>query len=171
MLWSLRWGVTTLVLMKNKKKLSSNTPSYLKLCITTESRALLNHLTSSSCLNFKVDSITVCLNLVSDSYCDCSPDTSSLLPCNDPLSWASFKYNMAFSVSRAAILSSFTWKNTPKCLSIWTPKTINFPFVPNGKLMVCRCPSIWAHDNYAVMCPNFEIPENCWFYIWNKMES
>ena len=23
-----------------------------------------------------------------------------------------------------------------KCLSIGTPKTINFPFVPNGKLMV-----------------------------------
>ena len=30
----------------------------------------------------------------------------------------------------------------PKCLSIGTPKTINFPFVPNGKLMVFRCPNI-----------------------------
>ena len=27
-----------------------------------------------------------------------------------------------------------------KCLSIGTPKTINFPFVPNGKLMVLSVP-------------------------------
>ena len=32
--------------------------------------------------------------------------------------------------------------STLKCLCIWTPKTINFPFVPNEKLMVCRCPNI-----------------------------
>ena len=31
--------------------------------------------------------------------------------------------------------------NTLKCLSIGTPKTINFPFVPNGKLMVFRVPT------------------------------
>ena len=29
---------------------------------------------------------------------------------------------------------------TIKCLSIGTPKTINFPFVPNGKLMVLDVP-------------------------------
>ena len=29
-----------------------------------------------------------------------------------------------------------------KCLSIGTPKTINFPFVPNGKLIDFRCPNI-----------------------------
>ena len=29
-----------------------------------------------------------------------------------------------------------------KSLSIGTPKTVNFPFVPNGKLMVFRCPNI-----------------------------
>ena len=28
------------------------------------------------------------------------------------------------------------------CLSIDTPKTINFSFVPNGKLMVFRCSNI-----------------------------
>ena len=28
------------------------------------------------------------------------------------------------------------------CLSIGTPKTINFPFVPNGKFIVLRCPKI-----------------------------
>ena len=31
---------------------------------------------------------------------------------------------------------------TLKCLNIGTPKTINFAFVPNGKLMVFRCPFI-----------------------------
>ena len=30
----------------------------------------------------------------------------------------------------------------PKCLSIGTLKTIDFPFVPNGKLIVLRCASI-----------------------------
>ena len=33
---------------------------------------------------------------------------------------------------------------TLKCLSIRTLKTINFPFVPNGKLMGFRCPNIEA---------------------------
>ena len=31
---------------------------------------------------------------------------------------------------------------TLKCLSIGTPKTINFPFVSNEKLMIFRCPDI-----------------------------
>ena len=31
---------------------------------------------------------------------------------------------------------------TLKCLSIGTPKTINLPFVPNGKLTVFKCPKI-----------------------------
>ena len=31
-----------------------------------------------------------------------------------------------------------------KCLSIGTPKTINCPFVPNGKLIVFRYPKIKA---------------------------
>ena len=29
---------------------------------------------------------------------------------------------------------------TLMCLSIGTPKTINFPFVSNGKFMIFRCP-------------------------------
>ena len=33
---------------------------------------------------------------------------------------------------------------TLKCLNIGTPKTINFPFVPNGKLMVLGVP-IFKH--------------------------
>ena len=31
---------------------------------------------------------------------------------------------------------------TLKRLNIGTPKVINFPFVPNGKLMIFRCPNI-----------------------------
>ena len=38
-----------------------------------------------------------------------------------------------------------TFYSTLKCLKIGTPKIINFPFVPNGKLMVFRCPKIKAH--------------------------
>ena len=34
-----------------------------------------------------------------------------------------------------------SWTITLKCLSIGTPKTIAFPFVPNGKLMDFRCPN------------------------------
>ena len=35
---------------------------------------------------------------------------------------------------------------TQKCLSIGTSKTSNFPFVPNGILMVFGCPNIKAHS-------------------------
>ena len=58
--------------------------------------------------------------------------------------------------------------NTLKCLSIGTPKIINFPFVSNGKLMVFRCSNIQAHCNEAVLCLNFWMPENNEFSIWNK---
>ena len=36
---------------------------------------------------------------------------------------------------------------TLKCLSIGTSRIINFPFVPNGKLMVFRCPNISLYPN------------------------
>ena len=38
------------------------------------------------------------------------------------------------------------WYNYLNMLNIGTPKTINFPFVPNGKLMIFRCPNILEHD-------------------------
>ena len=57
---------------------------------------------------------------------------------------------------------------TLKCLSIGTPKIINFPFVSNGKFMVFTCPNIHAHYNEAVLCLNFGTPENNEFFIWNK---
>ena len=47
-----------------------------------------------------------------------------------------------------------------KCFSFGTPKTINFPFVPNGKLIDFRCPNIQAHHNLAVMCLKFGTPKN-----------
>ena len=57
---------------------------------------------------------------------------------------------------------------TLKCLSIGTPKAINFPFVSNEKLMFFSCPNIQAHCNEAVLCLNFGTPENNEFSIWNK---
>ena len=57
---------------------------------------------------------------------------------------------------------------TLKCLSIGTPKTINFPFVSNWKLMVFRCPNIQTHYNEAVIYLNFGTPKNNEFSIWNK---
>ena len=36
-------------------------------------------------------------------------------------------------------------KSILMCLSIGTPKTSNFPFVPNGKLTLFRCSNIYAH--------------------------
>ena len=58
--------------------------------------------------------------------------------------------------------------NTLKCLSIGTPKTINFPFVSNWKLMVFRCPNIQTHYNEAVIYLNFGTLKNNEFSIWNK---
>ena len=57
---------------------------------------------------------------------------------------------------------------TLKCLSIGTPRTINFPFVSNGKLMFFICPDIQAHHNEAVIYLNFRTPKNNEFSIWNK---
>ena len=58
--------------------------------------------------------------------------------------------------------------NTLKCLSIGTPKIINFLFVSNGKLMIFRCPNIQTDYNEAVLCLNFGTPENNEFSIWDK---
>ena len=51
--------------------------------------------------------------------------------------------------------------STLKCLSIRTPKTINFPFVPNGKLIIFRCPKIWPNYSPVIMCLNFGTLKNC----------
>ena len=37
---------------------------------------------------------------------------------------------------------------------------INFPFVPNGKLIIFRCPKIWAHYSLIIMCLNIGTPKN-----------
>ena len=57
---------------------------------------------------------------------------------------------------------------TLKCLSIGTPKIINFPFVSNGKLMIFRCPNIPTDYNEAVLCLNIGTPENNEVSIWDK---
>ena len=33
---------------------------------------------------------------------------------------------------------------------------INFPFVPNGKFIIFRCPKIQAEYNLIIMCINIE---------------
>ena len=58
--------------------------------------------------------------------------------------------------------------STLKCLSIGTPKAINFPFLSTEKLMFFRCPSIQAHCNEAVLYLNLGTPKNNEFSIWNK---
>ena len=64
----------------------------------------------------------------------------------------------------------YCWQNgtTLKCLSIGTPKTINFPLVANGKLVAFRCPNIQAHYHEAVIYLIFGTPKNNEFSIWNK---
>ena len=57
---------------------------------------------------------------------------------------------------------------TLKCLSIGTPKAINFPFVSNETLIFFRCSSIQAHCNEAVIYLNYGTPKNNEFSIWNK---
>ena len=73
-----------------------------------------------------------------------------------------------YEPSLTLVLASIKKKSTLKCLSIGTPKIINFPFVSNGKLMVFRCPNIQAHYNEAVIYLNFGTPKNNEFSIWNK---
>ena len=46
------------------------------------------------------------------------------------------------------------------CLSIGTPKMLNFPFVPNGKFIIFRCPKVWAHHSLIIMCLNIGTPNN-----------
>ena len=41
-----------------------------------------------------------------------------------------------------------------------TKKTINFPFVPNGKLIIFRCSKVWAHKNLNIMCLNIGTSKN-----------
>ena len=63
---------------------------------------------------------------------------------------------------------TYVCRLTLKCLSIGTPKIINFLFVSVGKLMVFRCPNIQAHYKHSVLCLNFGTPENNEFSIWDK---
>ena len=50
--------------------------------------------------------------------------------------------------------------STVMCLSIGTPKKIHFPFVPNGKFVIFRCPKIWANYSLIIMSSNIGTPNN-----------
>ena len=39
-------------------------------------------------------------------------------------------------------------------------KLINFPFVPNGKFIIFRCPQIRAHYSLIIICLNIGTPNN-----------
>ena len=39
-------------------------------------------------------------------------------------------------------------------------KIINFPFVPNGKFIILRCPKIRANYSLIIMCSNIGTPNN-----------
>ena len=80
----------------------------------------------------------------------------------------SFSVLQALTLKDASTFNNSCSVFTLTCLSIGTPKTINFPFVSNEKLMVYRCPNIQAHYNEAVIYLNFGTPKNNEFSIWNK---
>ena len=37
---------------------------------------------------------------------------------------------------------------------------MNFPFVPNGKFIILRCPKIRANYSLIIMCSNIRTPNN-----------
>ena len=49
---------------------------------------------------------------------------------------------------------------TVMCLSIGTHKIINFPFVPNGKLIIFMCSKIRVQYSLIVLCSNIGTPKN-----------
>ena len=61
-------------------------------------------------------------------------------------------------------------KYTLMCLVLGYLKIINFPFVPNGKFIIFRCPKIWAHHSLIIMCLNIGTPNNHHFPL-GKMEK
>ena len=48
---------------------------------------------------------------------------------------------------------------TVMCLNVGTPKIFNFPFVPNGKLIIFRSPKIQAYYSLIMMCLNIGAPK------------
>ena len=49
---------------------------------------------------------------------------------------------------------------TLMCLSIGTPKIMNFPFVPNGKFIIFRCPKIYVDYSLIIVCLNIGTSKN-----------
>ena len=53
------------------------------------------------------------------------------------------------------------------CLSLGTPKIINFPFVPNGKLITFKCPIILENYSLIIIGLNIGSPKT----ILGQMEN
>ena len=58
---------------------------------------------------------------------------------------------LGFENNSEIIFLTSQQKHTLKCLSIGTPKTINFPFVPNGKFTLLGVP-IFEHILIRLLC-------------------
>ena len=57
------------------------------------------------------------------------------------------------------------------CLSIGTPKKINFPFVPNGKFIILKCPKTCANYSLIIIGLNIGIPKNINFLFGANEKS
>ena len=55
---------------------------------------------------------------------------------------------------------SFTRVYCKYALLLGHLKIINFPFAPNGKFIIFRCPKIWAHYSPVIMSLNIRTPNN-----------
>ena len=90
--------------------------------------------------------------------------------CQDPTKLQNAKSNMysdsivdqrhTVKILPQSCLKIWTPKTTLMCLSIGTPKIINFPFVPNGKFIIFRCPKIQAEYSLIIMCMNIGTHKN-----------
>ena len=50
--------------------------------------------------------------------------------------------------------------HTVMCLSIGTPENNKFSIVPNGKLIIFRCPKIWVNYSLTIIGLNIGTPKN-----------
>ena len=116
------------------------------------------------------------LNIYTNFHLISSEDTSipvyfkHLFSINTHLLKQFFPFEKSYSNPFAlrTVVTLWISECTLKCLSIGTPKTINFPFVAKGKLMVFRCPNSQSHYDEVVIYLNFGTPKNNKFSFWNK---
>ena len=60
-------------------------------------------------------------------------------------------FETIYGMTPSQIFTLYLMQTTLKCLNIGTPKTINFPFVPNVKLMILVVP-VFEHIIIRLYC-------------------